>query len=93
MKRLNMMSRNFMNDRALMIRVTVLFYALVNQFLIAAGYSPLPFAEGEVEEFVSMLITMASTVWVGYRNTNLSDEAVAAQHQLDEMKIVSKQDK
>lgn len=93
MERLKMMSRNFMNDRALMIRVTVLFYALVNQFLIAAGYSPLPFAEGEVEEFVSMLITMASTVWVGYRNTNLSDDAVVAQQQLDEMKKANKKNK
>lgn len=78
--------KNFISDKGLMIRALVLTYALVNQFLVATGYSPLPFAEAEVEQFISMALTMFATGWVGYKNNNFTDEAKEAQVVLNEKK-------
>ena len=78
--------KNFISDKGLMLRVAALAYALINQFLVAAGYSPLPFAEAEVEQFVSMALTMFATVWIGYKNNNFTDEAKEAQQVLNEKK-------
>lgn len=69
-----------------MLRAAVLVYALVNQFLVSAGYNALPFAEAEVEQFISMAFTMFATGWVGYRNNNFTDKAKEAQIILDEKK-------
>lgn len=66
-----------------MVRALVLVYALTNQFLVAAGYSPIPFAEAEVEQFISMALTMFATGWVGYKNSNFTDEAKEVQQILN----------
>lgn len=87
MNRLKTMIKNFIRDRALMVRTTVLFYLMANQFLIALDYNTLPFDEQQVTEGVSMVLTTIAVLWTWWRNTNLSDEAVEAQKVLDEMKF------
>ena len=70
-----------------MVRTTVLFYLMANQFLLALGYNTLPFDEKQVTEGISMVLTTMAVLWNWWRNTNLTDEAVEAQKLLDEMKF------
>ena len=54
------------------IRTVVLIVALINQGLAIAGYSPLPFEEQEVEQFVSLLITVGASLVAWYKNNAIT---------------------
>ncbi|MCI2256523.1 phage holin [Domibacillus sp. PGB-M46] len=62
-------------DHGTIVRTVVLFVALINQMLLAAGYSPLPFKNEEVELFVTTLITAVTAVWAWWKNNDISREA------------------
>lgn len=49
-------------SKASIIRTIVLVIALVNQSLVMAGKSPLPFEDAEVESIVSMVFTIAASI-------------------------------
>ena len=48
----------------MLARTAVLFIALLNQLLMAFGYSVLPIAEEELGALVTALFTTISALWV-----------------------------
>lgn len=62
-------------DKGAVIRTVVLIVALVNQLLVSAGYSPLPFDDAGVELFVSSTFTVAISLITWWKNNNLTRKA------------------
>ncbi len=73
-------------DKAVLIRTLVLIFALVNQGLVLAGLSPLPFEDAEFENAVSMVFTVAASLWSWWKNNSFSKEAKQADEYLKELK-------
>lgn len=61
-------------DSGTIIRTTVLLFALLNQILAAYGQSPLPFTEAQIEEAVSVIITVAASIWAWWKNNYVSQK-------------------
>lgn len=64
------------------VRTVVLVFALINQALIIAGYHPLPFTDEEVGQAVSMLLTVAASIWAWWKNNSFTQAAIKADTQL-----------
>lgn len=69
-----------------LIRLAVLAILFVNQALVMFGWSPMPFSEEEVFAGVSAVATALASIWVWYKNNNLTKEAEEAQRLLDAKK-------
>ena len=64
------------------IRTVVLFVALVNQFLVMFGKSPLPFGEAEIASIVlsvdvaiSTIATAVAALWAWWYDNDITKEA------------------
>ncbi len=55
-------------DKGTKVRTTVLFLALLNQFLVSAGLNPVPGSEELWGEMIAWGITAAVAVWTWFRN-------------------------
>lgn len=73
-------------DKGLIIRTVVLAYALLNNVLVMSGINALPFAEGEVEAFVSGIFTVAASLWAWWKNNSFTKEAKQADEYLKQLK-------
>lgn len=60
------------------IRTILLMFALINQFLLLMGKSPLPIADETVREFVSLAITIGASIWAWWKNNSYTKEAIQA---------------
>ncbi len=67
-------------------RAVGLAVVLLNQILVMAGYSPLPFASEQFEFVVTGAITVFYSFYAYWKNNNLTRAAVKAQKVLDEEK-------
>ena len=70
------------------IRTVCLVLALVNQCLTMTGHSPLPIEDEQVKEFLSLVFTVAMSVWAWWKNNSFTQAAIAA----DEVMSVLKRD-
>lgn len=68
------------------IRLLVATIVLLNQILVAYGWSPLPFSEEEIYNGLSALASAVVVVWVWWKNNNVTNEAQQAQKELDKLK-------
>lgn len=59
-------------DKASLIRTIILGVAFVNQFLVAAGHSPLPIEDESVELLISSGFTLAAALWTWWKNNYIS---------------------
>lgn len=64
------------------VRTAVLVFALINQALTIAGHNPLPFTDAEVGEAVSMVLTVAASLWAWWKNNSFTQEAIESDQQL-----------
>lgn len=64
-------------DTQTLIRTLVLALALVNQFLVAAGYSPLPIEEEAFEEMLSTIFLTCASLWAWWKNNSITAAAKA----------------
>lgn len=62
-------------DRIMIVRTVVLFLALINQFLVLNGYSPLPFDNAELETTVTALLTLGASLWAWWKNNDVRYKA------------------
>lgn len=60
------------------IRTVVLALALVNQILTVMGYAPLPLADEEVTELLSLVFTTAASLWAWWKNNSFTTAAIQA---------------
>ena len=58
------------------IRTICLILALVNQGLAIAGISPLPIADEQVSDVVTLVITIVTSVWAWWKNNSFTKEAL-----------------
>jgi SPP1 family holin len=56
-------------NKAGLIKIIVLIVALVNQSLVMSGYSPLPFDDAQVENFVSTAFTIVASL-IAWKSNN-----------------------
>ncbi len=68
------------------IRTIILLVALCNQALTALGKNPLPFAEEDLYEVLSLVATTAAAVWAFWKNNSFTKSAVAADEYMSELK-------
>lgn len=73
-------------NKTTLIRTIVLAAALINQSLVLAGYSPLPFADAEVEAFVTGAFTIGAAILAWWKNNSLTKEAQRADAYLKALK-------
>lgn len=72
-------------------RLIVPFYALVNAFLLSMGYNPMPFSEEKVTAAVNAVIGAVGTLYVWWKNNNITREAQEAQMLHDQVKRVKEE--
>lgn len=72
-------------------RLIVPFYALVNAFLLSVGYNPMPFSDEEVTAAVNTVIGAIGTLYVWWKNSNVTREAQEAQLLYDQVKRVKQE--
>lgn len=68
------------------IRTTVLALALVNQILSAAGHSPLPVTDAQVNDVITLGFTVGASVWAWWKNNSFTKKAIEADNILKTLK-------
>lgn len=68
------------------MRTAVLVFALINQILTISGYNPLPFSDDEFGQAVSMVLTVAASLWAWWKNNSFTQAAIEADEQLHKVK-------
>ena len=72
------------------IRTVILALALINQVLTASGKNPLPFAENEVYELLSLLATIGASLWAWWKNNSFTKPAIEADKYMRHLKMQKK---
>lgn len=80
-------------NKATIIRTVILGIALVNQGLTIFGYSPIPFDEEQVTEFLSTAFLGVTAVWTWWKNNPVTKEAKWADQKKDKYKAEKKLNK
>lgn len=65
-------------EKMTIVRTAVLVFALVNQVLTISGYNPLPFTDEDFGQAVSMVLTVAASLWSWWKNNSFTQAAIAA---------------
>lgn len=73
-------------SKGTLIRAVVLLVALINQSLVLAGYSPLPFDDVQVENFTAAVFTIVASIWSWWKNNSITRNAKKADEYLKELK-------
>ena len=73
-------------DNGTIIRTVLLVIALLNQGLVAFGYSPLPFDDAQLELFISTLLTAAAAIAAWWKNNSFTKPAIKADEYKDKLK-------
>lgn len=74
------------------IRTVVLALALVNQILTVMGCSPLPLADEEVSELLSLVFTTAASLWAWWKNNSFTTAAIQADAYMTALKARGESD-
>ena len=69
------------------IRTIVLILALVNQVLAIYGKKVIPVTEDEVYQLVTLIVTIASTLWAWWKNNSFTQAALMADEYLERLRI------
>jgi len=62
-------------DKMMVIRTIVLFIALLNQSLVMIGFSPLPFTDEQVEHALTIIFTVAASLWAWWKDNDITRKA------------------
>lgn len=77
---------------ATIIRTIVLALALINQTLTAIGKNPLPFAENDVYEFLTLAVTIGASLWAWWKNNSFTKPALQADQLLKFLRKMKKEE-
>ena len=77
---------------ATIIRTIVLALALINQTLRALGKNPLPFAENDVYEFLTLAVTIGASLWAWWKNNSFTKPALQADQLLKFLRKMKKEE-
>lgn len=65
-------------EKMTIVRTAVLIFALINQVLTISGCNPLPFANEDFEQAVSMILTVGASLWSWWKNNSFTQDALQA---------------
>lgn len=65
-------------EKMTIVRTAVLAFALINQVLTITGYNPLPFTDEDFGQAVSMILTVAASLWTWWKNNSFTQKAIEA---------------
>lgn len=66
-------------DKSVWVRVIALFLVLANQISVSfLDFKLLPFADEEIYEGVSIVVTALVTIWTSWKNNSFTEEAQIA---------------
>lgn len=68
------------------IRTIVLVIALVNQVLTVLGKNPIPISEDEVYQLVTMIVSIAASVWAWWKNNSFTNAAIRGDMLMENIK-------
>ena len=68
------------------IRTIVLVIALVNQILTSTGHSVLPISDDQVNELITLVVTIGASVWAWWKNNSFTQAALYADQTMKEIK-------
>ena len=68
------------------VRTIVLIIALANQVLAIAGKSAFPVTEDQVYQGVTLIATVAASVWAWWKNNSFTKAAIEADETLTKLK-------
>ena len=77
-------------DAGTLTRTILIIIALINQGLVIAGKTPLPFEDEQITQVISFGFTAVTSLIAWWKNNNFTSEAKEAQHYLDALKSVKK---
>ena len=60
------------------VRLVVLLIIITNQILISRGFTPFPYDEEQIYEFVNGVALVAVSVWAWWKNNSITKEAQEA---------------
>ena len=61
------------------VRLVVMLILMINQILIAKGWTPLPYEEEQIYAFVNGVAMVTVGLWAWYKNNNITKNAQKAQ--------------
>lgn len=70
---------------ATMTRTAVLMLALTNQILSATGHSLIPVDDAQLEQLISIGMTVGAAIWAWWKNNSFTKEAIAADNYLESL--------
>lgn len=68
------------------IRTVCLVVALVNQGLTMAGHSLLPITDEQVSELLTLVFTIAASLWAWWKNNSFTEAAIVADEIMHDIK-------
>lgn len=68
------------------VRTAVLVLALVNQCLSIAGKAILPISDAQLEQLITLIITIAVAVWNWWKNNSFTQAALEGDQLKDRLK-------
>lgn len=68
------------------IRTVILALALINQCLTMAGVNPIPVKDEQLTELLSLLFTVAASMWAWWKNNSFTQEAIMADEVMHDLK-------
>lgn len=68
------------------VRTSILVLALINQALSIAGKSVLPISDEQLEQVISLLITIITAVWSWWKNNSFTQAAIEGDVVKDRLK-------
>lgn len=68
------------------VRTVILIVALVNQALTMSGKSLIPITDEQINEIITLAITIGASLWAWWKNNSFTKNAIAADEVLAELK-------
>lgn len=75
------------------IRTIVLAIALINQLLAITGREKLPITDDEVYQVVTIIVTIAASVWAWWKNNSFTLPALEGDAVKDQLKAQMRKNK
>lgn len=76
-------------DKGTLIRTIVLAVALINQALVTKGYDTIPVGSEEFTQFVTLGVTIGTSVWAWWKNNYVSKRGKEQREVLQEFGLTN----
>ena len=72
------------------VRTAILILALINQCLSISGKPVLPISDEQLEQVITLVVTIAASVWAWWKNNSFTGPAIEADKLLTRLRAEKK---